>query len=221
MDGKKLLDDLVMDARKIIPDLQIKYKDESTVQRAVAKVISVFNPKYLSTFTTTIYPNVWFPSKARVDVAPRATFDTLAHEIVHLVDQRKVSFFLLYAFPQVLAFLALLTPFSWWFLLFLLFLAPIPSPFRAHYELRGYQMSMAVCYWQTGKVPDYVVNHVMKQFTGPSYYFMFPFRGYIRGRLEKAKQEVLSGHVLTREHDLNTVFSMVYNILKRNNAAIV
>lgn len=83
-----------------------------------------------------------------------------------------------------------------WFLLSILPLAPWPSPGRMWAELRGYGMSVHAEYWLWGHS---FIGAKIKQFTGPNYYFMWPFTRYIYRKLVRyqsdARQGILRGKV--------------------------
>ena len=103
-------------------------------------------------------------------------------------------FNLLYLSPQIFSLLSINALFySNWFLLFLLFLLPVPSPGRAWLEFRGYKMSMAVWYWTTGITPD--INFVVKQFTNSSYYWMWPFKRSLERKLQREIANLKEGNI--------------------------
>ena len=170
-----------MDHREMFEALQkservtVKYKDESWLMKLIGWVM-FYNRGFMAQVITTFGETVYFPSRTFVESDYQASWMTLAHELVHVEDYRKNKplFLLGYAMPQLLAFLALLAPmlWSWWPLLALVFLAPLPAPWRRNSELRGYAMSMAVWYWQTRSgIPQSIKTEIVKFLTGPDYYF--------------------------------------------------
>lgn len=172
-----------------IPGFAVVEKTNSQVMRFFDSVL-FFVPGFMTSFITTYYPKVYVPSLQRWNLNHTATISILAHEYVHLSDRKRLSllFNLAYLSPQILAVFALLAPLSPWFLLCLLFLAPIPSPGRAWAEIRGYRMTVAVYYWlSAGK---YNLDYVIEHFIGPNYYWMWPFKKYIRRRLELEYQRI-------------------------------
>jgi len=92
---------------------------------------------------------------------------------------------------------------------FIAFLAPLPAPWRTKWELRGYMMSLAMNYWRYGSIRDESMDWIEKQFTGPGYYFMWPFKKSARKKLEKAATAVTSGVVL-----LDPFFKLVYEAVQ-------
>ena len=201
-----------------IPGFAVVEKANSQVMRFFDNVL-FFVPGFMTSFITTYYPKVYVPSLHRWNLNHMATISILAHEYVHLSDRKKMGllFNLAYLSPQVLAVFALLTPLNPWFLFCLLFLAPIPSPGRTWAEIRGYRMTIAVYYWlSAGRYNlDYTTDH----FVGPSYYWMWPFRKYIKKRLEieyqKIKDNDLSQELLEVKKVLTDAGVICYDGVRR------
>jgi hypothetical protein len=177
-----MLEVLVETIRKRIPTFEIRFKDENRFQQVLGFVLRPFNPTYMTKYTTTLYPIVYFPNRLFVERDPEGAWKILAHEYVHLLDTQAnpIGFRIRYLLPQLLGTLAILSVFAiWssWFLLTLVFLAaffPWSSKGRTELELRGYAMTMAVDYW-TGRsrsIPASSKDWIEEQFTGWSYYRM-------------------------------------------------
>ncbi len=149
-----------------------------------------FNKRFMSGFVTTFYPKVYVPELPWRPLRPNSASVTLAHEYIHLHDRKRMGpiFNFLYLFPQILVIFAIFSVHSLWFLLFLVFLLPLPSPSRAWLEFRGYKMSIASYFWITGK--KYDIEYVVKHFTTSNYYWMFPFKKYIRNKFKKAWHKI-------------------------------
>lgn len=189
----------MFDALQTMAGVQVRYKNESRFMRLIG-LLMFFNRSFMTGYTTTIGVTVYFPSRAFVDRDPYHAWEVLAHEIVHAEDYRasKMWFGVKYLFPQCLAVLALLAPvlWSWWPLAFLLFLAPIPAPWRTHYEMRGYAMSLAVHYWYLGDgIPVALKQHVADAFTGPSYLYMWPFKTAVANRVNDISRRILCDEI--------------------------
>jgi hypothetical protein len=71
-------------------------------------------------------------------------------------------------------------------------LAPLPAPGRKWAELRGYGMSIFLELKLLGRTS---IDRKVRQFTGPAYYFMWPFAAYIRRRLEKYEADARAGRL--------------------------
>lgn len=169
---------------KDIPEFEIAYKDKSNFSLFVGKLV----PSYLRMFTT-IFPKVYLGVKSTLE--EQMNFRVLQHEWVHLKDQKTffgllpflhakvnlVLFLLCYFLPHLLALLALLaiTGNLWW-LLVLLFLAPLPSPIRMISEMRGYRRSREL------GIP---IELLVPKFVGLSYYVMWPFKKHVERLLLK------------------------------------
>jgi hypothetical protein len=190
MDHKELYEALQQSER-----VTVKYKDESLLMRLIGKLM-FYNPGFSTHVITTIGETVYFPSRSFVEDSYQESWMSLAHELVHVEDYRKnkVLFMLGYAMPQLLSLLALLAPvlWSWWPLLALVFLAPLPAPWRRDTELRGYAMSMAVWYWQTKKgIPQALKANIAGFLTGPDYYFTWPFKKDMTDEVGRWSKRVL------------------------------
>lgn len=211
-----------------VPNFEVRFKDESVVQKILGFLLTPFNPAYMTEFTTTFYPRVFFPSRKFVTDNADSAWRVLAHEYVHLCDNRDspLGFRIRYLLPQLLgvfavfAFLAFWTPWAWLFLVFTIFLAPWPSSGRSEIELRGYTMSMAVDFWTYGEAPSAAQQEwVVGEFTGWAYYRMGI--GDIR-RIVAAVDSVVTGSILSGK--ASGPYSDVYRMLTaldavRNSAA--
>jgi len=184
MSDRTMLINLENKIKEQVPSFEVRFKDESMFMKILSKIL-FFNKNFMTSVTTTIGTKVYWASRERYEAKPGASFRTLAHEFVHIVDfiKRPVRFVLGYLFPQIFALLALFAVLAFispWFLLFLLallFLAPLPAPFRKTAEMRGYGMSVKTLNWLYGYlVSTEEAARYVKYFTGPSYYFMWPFK---------------------------------------------
>ncbi len=148
---------------------RIAYKDESSVQRTLGALVRLWNPRYLSDYTTVLGRTVWLPSRAwRAAQSPRALYLLLRHEAVHLHDMRR--------FPGV-------------FQLSYALLLPAVVTLRAYWELRAYDESVRAVVELDGHVEDAYLEHIVSRFTGPDYLFMFPFPGVLRRHLRRVAAE--------------------------------
>lgn len=210
------LDQAVRVVRDHIPGFEIRYKDESWSSKVIAVIVWIFNRRYLTDYTTTRYPRVYFPSRAWVKENPRVATKVLLHEFVHLWDrqQKRVWHVFGYGLPQIL-FLFLLPIFivalcipgpalKWWVTgiaggLALLSLAPWPAWFRRRAELRGYAMNIAINVWRYGSLASGTVQWIVEHFTGWEYFRMWPFPKRIRRDLRKIESDLVHGGALTPE----------------------
>jgi hypothetical protein len=172
--------------------LSIRFKDESRLMKVLGTIL-FFNPQFMNRYITVIGSSVYFPSRVWLAANRDSAARVLCHELVHVADERRVGallFRLSYLFPQWLALLSLSSiVVGPWGLIFLLFLAPLPAPFRTFWELRGYMMTDAISHLSFGKFAD--TNWMASQFTTGSYYFMWPFhRGIVR-QIELSRAAIL------------------------------
>ena len=168
---------LVADLREELPRFRIVRKDRSRLHRIIDRVLVVVTfgqmRTYLDGYQTTIGNTVYVTSDWD-DWDPDRRYVTLRHEAVHLRQFRK------YTLPGMALLYVLL---------------PLPlgvAFFRARFEQEAYAESIraAAEVWGTAKprAADYR-NHVIEQFMGPSYGWMWPFRKSV----ERWYDQVLAG----------------------------
>jgi hypothetical protein len=186
---------LVQATQKYFPDLQIKYKTDSTLMKILGKIL-FFNKSFTTSYTTTVGSTIYYPTQSFVKTRPVAAAIILLHEIVHIYDSSKISkilFGLLYLCPQILALLFFpMLLVSWKVALpFLILAAPLPAIFRMYYEKRAYLASLYVLH-RLGKKLNFdpmledQKSNFIEQFKGSYYYFMWPF-----GNLDKEFDQAL------------------------------
>ena len=176
---------LVKEYQKLVP-FNVRYKEDSRAMRIISVLITWFCPTFMSHFTSVIGNSVYFPTRKFVERDEYGAMRILAHEVVHLLDQKRVSrpvFMISYLFPQILAAGVFSFPWlSWWALFFLLFLAPLPAWPRYYFESRGYAMNVLTARNSRKTV---ILNGSVSQFTGWNYYRMYPFKELVKKRILK------------------------------------
>ena len=186
---------------------RIKFKDESWEMRLLNIFVVWFCPGFMTHFTTVLGRTIYFPNRQYVFGNETAAMRSLTHEVVHLLDAERWSWPLFaagYLFPQILALGVFTFPlFGWFSAIFLIFLLPLPSPFRFYFESRAYAMDVLTApeVWQ-----DHVLRNSIHHFSSWSYYRMFPYpeqaEAVIRTWIEKAEagqDEVLMRVLLVYE----------------------
>jgi len=106
--------------RQDIPKFKVVFKDKSWLMKVCGFLVRPFNAEFMARFTTTLGDTVYFPTTEWYGARPDRAIRVLAHEYVHLYDdKRHWTFQLSYIFPQVLAlipavvFMVLAWPWSW------------------------------------------------------------------------------------------------------------
>lgn len=91
--------------RTLYPGLKIGYKDQNSFQKVLGYLLFPFNPQFMTRYTTTFAPAVYFPSKDYYEGNPKSSMTLLAHEWVHLLDTERqpLWFRFSYMFPQIFA----------------------------------------------------------------------------------------------------------------------
>lgn len=192
--------------QKFISEVTHKYSPHFTIRDKAHKqglyaflsfFAQIFNPNMDTKFLTQVLHECWVPP-GFLNYPDSHVIQAIAHETFHEYDRKKMSVpvaFFLYAFPQILAPLALLSILAIWFGLgwlaclgFLLFLLPLPAPGRMWLEIRAYRVNMMFLKYVTQVSEEGIRGmavHYSTHFTGPNYYFMWPFRNHIIGLLLK------------------------------------
>lgn len=211
-----------------IPKFEIRYKNEHLSSKILGVLCWLFNRKYMTHYTTTRYPYVYFPNRKFVESNKSNAYKILMHEFVHLWDIKHQGIWhnILYGIPQVIA-LVLLGGFIasgflgmeyWWVLLtiaipMLYCAAPTPAYWRMKSELRGYSMNIAVNYWRYGSVSDYTIDWIVSVFTGSGYLFMWPFKKNMRKRIDKVVARLGEGKMPFDQRTLP--YEKVYEMLTK------
>lgn len=195
---QQLYDEIYTTIKRDVPSFEVKEKQKSFFMKFLNVFVWLFNREFMTRFTTTIGNTVYFPEGKSV----QSKWRTLAHEWWHMRRGKEMGQLwhgFVYMLPQSLVLLALLSIlafwFSWalWFLVALVFLLPIPAYFRYLEEFDAYLISLATTYWRYGHIPDEYVESVAKNFYGPNYYFMWPFKSSIISRLRSSSQMIMAG----------------------------
>lgn len=219
---KEFYEALVLMIKAKIPGFEVRFKNESRLQRFIGAIL-FFNRAYMTNYITTLYPHVYFPTRADLEANYGSAWRVLAHEYVHLCDNKvsKLGFRFKYLAPQILAVFSLGAIFAFlslWFLLalvFLLALAPWPSSGRTWAELRGYTMSLAVDFWPKRILPTQdAKEEVIAHFTGWDYYRMCPNATKVRAAVEEAVQKMNTDALLAGPG--SEPYVDVYELLKQN-----
>jgi hypothetical protein len=202
-----------------VEDFRVKFKTHSTFMKFLNFFVQIFNSRFMTSFTTVIGSTVYFSSEEKLLAFQDAYAEVLAHELRHMMDRKKygtVLYTLMYLSPQIFALLAVLAIgaiWNSWFLLallFLLLLAPIPAYGRKHIEMRGYEMSLAVIFWRTGRINEEDIERVASHFVSANYYFMWPFKTQVMHELTVRSLEIRSGRVLR-----DPLFRKVHQVFSR------
>lgn len=156
--------------QKLIP-FSIKFKNQSRAQKILAFLIRWYIPTYLNNYTTVIGRSIYFPKEENLEDSDSVF--TIAHEVVHLLDQRRLTtplFLLVYLSPQIFTIGILSFPWLGYdALYFLLFALPWPAPGRVYLESRAYALEIAL-YIRCGY--SYDLKRILEIFHSSGYYFM-------------------------------------------------
>ena len=187
--------------RATFPNFELINKQESTLMRCLSKLL-FFNKKFMTNFVTVIGNKVYVPTLPWNEDNPYGACEVLSHEFVHMRDGQAlgVLFKFLYLCPQILALLSVFAVWNPWWLLCLVFLLPIPAPFRAYFEFRAYVVSMAVRWWLLSNKTD--PQYYLKQFTTGNYYWMFPFEKVLHKKFEQEFERIQADDLKPHEEEI-------------------
>jgi hypothetical protein len=165
-------------ARRHIPNFRIAVKADVLWMRALGMVLWPLVPDFGSAFTTVIGSTVYLP-RPKEAFSPDGLAATLAHELVHQLDQREfgLAFYTSY----------LLTP------------LPVGRTTRAHWERRAYAVDLMLALERGG--PECLaetLDRLVALFSGPSYAWMWAGKESARAYLAPLVAEVESGALQKR-----------------------
>jgi len=169
------------------------------------RLVGMFMPDFMRYVVTTLGNTIYLPDDYTKGRSKTAVLATLAHEYVHVSDYRRSKLFLpSYVFPQLLAAFSVLAAFGafyapmYYFLGALVFLLPLPSPFRLYWELRGYSMSMAVEIWTKGHLSPDTYNNISLSIRGTTYWHYIS-KTALHRKLSKQLKKIENGDILKEQ----------------------
>jgi len=211
---------LYKNAKKYYPSLKIKYKDESLFMRMLS-IILFMNRDFSKRYVTTINKTIYYPSKDYLNKNNFSASVVLLHELTHVYDAKNIFFSIAYLMPQIFALLffpALFINIKF-ALLFLLFLLPLPAYYRMLYEKRAYMITLYSYYKLLKKQKAFnstkffaLKESVIKEFTGPVYYFMWIFKNSIKEEFDECCIKIMNGEKPFKDEQL---FSMIDKLINK------
>lgn len=178
-------------------DIKVVYKNKSFPMKALSKIL-FFNKRFMTSYYTTIRKTIYVPDDLFNESTEEKKLELFTHEAMHMHQAQKFGMLLytfLYLFPLSLAPISLLSVFfafilPWYLamipLVFLVCLLPLPAPWRKRFEVEGYTAGLYAFHWISTRVKKEGLNIVAQNmfskanaieenFTGPNYYWMWPF----------------------------------------------
>lgn len=173
---KSLLDLCVRE----VPKVRFVRKDSSWLMKFFGFVARLYTRDF-DHMIVALGTNVYLPDAYLMPEVPTSVkLAGIAHETIHLIDQRdlgRIKFLLMYSFPQNLSVLALLALGAFWNIWFLgavgflVALFPWGSWYRSAFELKAYTATLACHYWQSGTFPDFYKKAIAEALSGGPYYW--------------------------------------------------
>jgi hypothetical protein len=196
--------------KKFAPGFQVKYKTGSKLHQIIGWILKKLgNPYYNTSYITTLGQTMYLPSSCDKEPLP-GLWQSALHEGMHAKDCQAIGtipFSAAYLMPQLLGILGAVYTlvvllgllYGWplgllWGCTSLIFLAPLPAFGRAYAEIRGYTVSLAVAFW-SGTLEDEqaYINWLVDTFSGPAYFYMWPFKAWVRSYFDQKLQELKTG----------------------------
>ena len=180
--------------------IQLKPKSSSKLMKAIGWFFGItkISPRFMTDYYTTIGNTIYYPDDALDTTDPIDFLKIISHECIHIKDSNRFGnmlFTIMYLGPllltslSLLAFVAIFASKLWllW-LLALLFLAPIPSYGRYHFEKRAYRVLFVFeknLYGTTdfGFLRDFIKEEMITS----HYYYTWPFPKWIDNDLKDMK----------------------------------
>jgi len=168
-------------------------KNPDLLLKIITPIVMLFNKKFNTGFITILFGKMWMPYGFEDGATDERWLSILIHETFHEMDRKKFTtplFTLMYLFPQWLGLLSFLSlgaiwgggMWLWW-LACLIFLAPIPAPFRMWFELRAYRTNLLfgkkIYNYDKANLEIQKKWYAHNAFLGPNYYFCWPFKKHM------------------------------------------
>lgn len=179
-------DEILGKIKEAAPDLEIIHREEEGWHKKHwqlwflwlgVNLVAIFNPehkrRWSERYTVVTSKHIAF-AKEPQDWKDYTTYNTLRHEYIHIRDRK--------AHP-------LWYPISYGLIL------PMVWTMRAHWEMRGYTANMIVAHEEFGYISDRLVDHIVKQFVGSHYFWMWPFEKQVRARVREIKGKIERGEL--------------------------
>ena len=172
------LDRIIALVRTHRPNLRLVHKQRIWWMRMVGVMARPIVPDFNTRFTTVVGDTVYLPCP--VDEFPRdALAATLAHELVHQLDQRRWGPVFYASYGVAL---------------------PTIRSMRAYWERRAYAVDLLLA-WERGGAEELerVLTRLVTIFAGPAYAWMWAGRLSARAYLDPVAQQVRDGTLAQEE----------------------
>lgn len=164
--------------RRHVPDLRLVDKRDVRWMRWVGGLLRPVVPEFSTRYTTVLGRTVFLPRPPE-QITPDQLASTLAHELVHQLDQQRwgILFYLSYGFCL-----------------------PLGRTMRAHWERRAYAVDLLIAWEQGGdRELQRITDLLVHLFAGRSYLWMWMGRRSARAYLDPVVREVRAGRLRHQE----------------------
>lgn len=204
--------------KELTPKLRVGPKSAFWIHTAINWILNIVYPKdqqdsYLKNYNTTLGFTVAMATSHGDDVKKFGNWRTLCHEIKHVLQAMKwtrvlFGYLYLWIISQgiVLALVGWIPVFwvpGWWKALYLglwlvitgcHFIPQIPDPWRKHWELQAYTISMHLYHLTHNGIPLSYIDHLVENFTSMMYFIMEPRKAKIKRELVTIANQIKAGN---------------------------
>jgi hypothetical protein len=171
---------LLVDIKKEFPDFEMIEKGKSRRMKALdvfLKIITLGQMRvFMTRFVTTDGAKVYVPDGWLEEESPASRMITMRHERVHMRQKARQWFGLVFTIAYILL----------WFPIGLAY-------FRKKWEMEAYEESFRAIneYWGESELRNEKRReHYVKHFTGPSYFWMWPFKKSVEKWYDEAIERI-------------------------------
>lgn len=224
--------------KELVPKLRVDSKKAFWIHTLINKILNIVYPKnqkdaYLKRFTTTLGFSVALATTYGTDIHKFDCWETLCHEIKHACQALKWTRIIMgywYLWPLSQGILLLFTcwlPIFWasgWKLLLwisvwcivaaLHFIPQLPDPWRKHWELQAYSISMYLYFLVNKYIPKEYIESLATNFNSMAYYIMEPNKQKIEQELFLLALEIKSGRSPIKNEPIVIIAEEEYNKLR-------
>lgn len=170
--------------RKRFPKFKLYTKRSSALMWTmyICGFMWIWQRRFMDWVTTTMGTDAIYMGDKKLERKDwAAVMRTLRHEFIHQLQEEDegIWFKLKYLSPQLWAVPALASLLAIWFsdwwlmsLVFAVFIAPWPSPWRVRFEMEGYTQTLLMHHKMFGKIDERLIKWVIDRFVTSGYWFM-------------------------------------------------
>jgi hypothetical protein len=235
IDDRVLFQNILARAKKeLAPKMRVGPKSAYTIHTLINWILNIVYPadkkdSYLKNYNTTLGYTVAMATSHGDDVSQFTNWETLCHETKHVLQAKKWTRFIfgylyLWIISQgiLLALVGWIPIFwvpGWWKLLYIVlwlgitgchFIPQIPDPWRKHWELQAYTISMHLYHLVHNGIPLSYIDHLVENFTSMMYFIMEPRAAKIKRELVTIANQIEAGNSPVKDEPIVVIAEEEY-----------